>query len=336
MKKVYKQLTLAQRYEIESYLKVGKNKTEIALLIGVNKSTISRELNRNVPKRGFGAKVYHAEKAQLKTKKRHAEKAKCIKLTMPLKLQIKEWMARKKWSPQLIKVEWDKSNANGVSHECIYQFIWRSKHSNKRIDHPFKYLYNDLKHGNRRRKRGNYKDSRGLIPNRVSIEKRPKVVEKRKRLGDFEVDLIMGKDHQSALLITLERSTLVTTIDKLEGKNAAIITNKIISRLKYKTAVKTITFDNDLAFSKHLKIAESLDAKTYFTRPYTSQNKGSIENRNGVIRQFFPKKTDFTLIDKKEIRRVEKEINNRPVRKFGYLTPNELYLQKKVSVALIS
>jgi IS30 family transposase len=92
---------------------------------------------------------------------------------------------------------------------------------------------------------------------------------------------------------------------------------------------KTMTFDNDQAFSQHEKIAEALNIKTYFTRPYTSQDKGTIENRNGVIRMFFPKKTDFNLIDKKEIKRVEREINNRPVRKFGYLTPNEVFLHRR-------
>ena len=97
--------------------------------------------------------------------------------------------------------------------------------------------------------------------------------------------------------------------------------------MKKMPALKTMTFDNDQAFSQHQKIAEALSIKTYFTRPYTSQDKGTIENRNGVIRQFFPKKTDFNFIDSKEVKRVEKLINNRPVRKFDYLTPNEVFLQ---------
>jgi IS30 family transposase len=121
----------------------------------------------------------------------------------------------------------------------------------------------------------------------------------------------------------------------MEGKNATAISNKIITRMKRLPKIKTMTFDNDQAFSQHEKIANVLNVKTYFTRPYTSQDKGTIENRNGVIRQFFPKKTDFNLIEKKEIKRVEKELNNRPIRKFGYLTANEVFLQHKVSVALI-
>jgi IS30 family transposase len=131
------------------------------------------------------------------------------------------------------------------------------------------------------------------------------------------------------LLVTVDRATLITTIDKLTGKNSDTITKKIISRMKSFPRTKTMTFDNDQAFSQHEKIAKALEIKTYFTRPYTSQDKGTIENRNGVIRLFFPKKTDFNLIEKKEIKRVENEINNRPVRKFGYLTPNEVFLHRR-------
>ena len=99
--------------------------------------------------------------------------------------------------------------------------------------------------------------------------------------------------------------------------------------MKKEPDIKTMTFDNDLAFSQHEKIATALGIKTYFTRPYTSQDKGTVENRNGLIRQFFPKKTDFNLVDTREIRRVEKMINSRPVRKFAYLTPDEVYLLNK-------
>lgn len=331
----YYQLTQEQRYKLEAYLNTGKNQTEIADLLGVHKSTISRELKRNVAKRGQGAKIYVASKAQVKTQIRHKKKKKRILFSDDLIKQMRDWMIDKRYSPELVSAQWIKDGIKGVSHETMYQFIWKCKHSNKTGIKEYKQLYKLLKHGKRRRKRGNYQDSRGLIPNRVSIEKRPLIVERRKRFGDFEVDLIMGSKHQSALLVTTDRTTLLTTIDKLKGKNSTIIRKKIIQRMSKYPKIKTITFDNDQAFSQHEKIAEMLNAKTYFTRPYTSQDKGTIENRNGVIRLFYPKKTDFNLITKKDITRVEREINNRPVRKFGYLTPNEVFLQNH-SVALIT
>lgn len=325
MKERYHQLTLDQRYKLEAYLGVGKNQTECALLLGVNKSTISRELKRNTPKRGLGANCYAAVSSHKKTCSRHLMKPKAIKFTSELKVQMDDWLKRKRYSPELISAQWDKDGTPGVSHECIYKFIWNCKHSNKKENRPFKNSYKYLKHRKRRRKRGNYKDTRGVIPNRVSIEERPAIVEKRIRFGDTEIDLIMGAKHKSALLVTLDRATLLTTINKVSGKNSNVITKKIIQRLKKMPPIKTITFDNDQAFCQHEKIAKALNAKSYFTRPYTSQDKGSIENRNGVIRLFFPKKTDFNIISNKEIKRVENEINNRPVRKFSYLTPNEVF-----------
>ena len=336
MKKIYHQLTREQRYKLESYLEAGKNQSQISLLLGFHRSTISREIARNVAKRGVGAKIYNADNAQKKTDIRHHLKQKQTKFSLPLKEQMLEWMNVKKYSPELVSKQWKIDGIEGVSHECIYDFIWSCKHSQKRINKRFKESYKLLKNRKRRRKRGNYKESRGLIPNRVSIEKRPAIVEKKQRFGDIEVDLIMGKRHKSALLVTIDRATLLTTINKLNGKNSDVITQKIIDRLKIFPTIKTMTFDNDKAFSQHEKIAKALKIKTYFTRPYTSQDKGTIENRNGVIRLFFPKKTDFNLIDEIEIKRVENEINNRPIRKFGYLSANQVFLRKKVRVALIT
>jgi IS30 family transposase len=174
----------------------------------------------------------------------------------------------------------------------------------------------------------------GLIAHRVSIEKRPEIVAKRQRLGDIEVDLIIGKNHQSGLLITIDRVTLITTIDKIKSKKPKHIKMLLMKRLAGNKYIKTITFDNDQAFGLHHEIANELGVKTYFTRPYTSQDKGTIENRNGVIRRFYPKKTDFNEVTKKDIRRVEKLINNRPIRKYNYKTANEVYLLKS-AVALI-
>ena len=335
MTKNYFQLTLAQRYQIEALKTAGIKQNEIAKTIGVSNSTISRELKRNVPKRGTGAKLYVAHKAQAKTDTRHKIKPKRVLFTTELKAVVYKKMTDEKWSPELIAAEWKKDNKEGVSHETIYKFVWKSKFGNKKKDKKFKTLHKYLKHGKRRRKRGNYKDSRGMIPNRVSIEKRSVLVERRKRLGDIEVDLIIGKNHKSGLLVTLDRASMITTIDKISSKKPKHIKRLILKRMKNNKHLKTMTFDNDQAFSLHQEIADELNVKTFFTRPYTSQDKGSIENRNGVIRRFYPKKTDFNNVTANDIKKVEKMINNRPVRKFNYKTPNEVYLLK-AKVALIA
>jgi len=323
--KNYKQLTFSQRYQIESLLQAGLSQTAIASILEVNKSTISRELKRNVAKRGRTAGVYKAENAQSKTALRHRDKTKQILLTESLKKRIESLLKYEKWSPELIAKRLSLESDICVSHETIYKWIWECKHSNHRKHRPYKKLYTYLKHTGRRQKRKNTKDNRGAIIGRVPISERPKVVDLRTRIGDIEVDLMMGSNHKSALLVMTDRTTLVTMLEKLQSKNAEEVYKKMKSRLTNFNScwIKTITFDNGKEFSKHTEIAKDLNVKTYFTRPYTSQDKGTVENRIGVIRRFFPKKTDLRKVSDQRIKEVEKLLNYRPIRKFNYLNPIE-------------
>lgn len=332
----YKQLGQEQRYVIDRLLKQGKSQEDIAAAVGCHKSTISRELKRNTPKRGRGAKEYNPERAQLKTEMRHREKNKHITFTEDMRKKIVKQLTVEKLSPELITENGRKENPDFVSHETIYQWIWNMKHSHKREDRPYQLLYKDLRHGRRKRKRGNYHDNRGCIPNRVSIEKRPAIVEKRNRLGDVEVDLMLGKNHQPGLLVITDRASLKTSLVKISTKASKPIAKSIIRKMtSSKHWLKTMTYDNDLAFALHATVNEELKTKSFFTHPYTSQEKGTVENRIGVLRRFFPKKTDFTKVTTKQVSRVEKMINERPVRKFNYQTPNAVFLQK-LKVALIT
>ncbi len=168
----------------------------------------------------------------------------------------------------------------------------------------------------------------------MSIDKRPTIVAKRKRFGDLEADLIIGNGNASALRVITDRASLVTTIDKLAGKDSRQVKRRIVARLIKMAPLKTITFDNDKAFWYHEEIAEVHNIKTYFTRPYTSKDKGTVENRNGVIRMFFPKKTDLYLISKSEVKRVEKELNNRPTRKLATSLQMKYFQDLKVVLHL--
>jgi len=216
----------------------------------------------------------------------------------------------------------------------LYQWIWRCKHANKRADKKYKRVYELLKHGKERRKSGNRKDSRGVIHNRVPIEQRPDIVDKRLRAGDIEINFMMGKNHKGALIVMTDRSTLHTSIQKISNRYSGIVSKAIIKKLKQVNySLHTLTFDNDLGFASHMEVARALNVNTYFTRPYTSQDKGTVENRIGQIRRFFPKKTDLSTVTDKQVKQVEKLLNNRPVRKFNYLTPNQVLQQK---IALIT
>jgi IS30 family transposase len=330
MSKEYKHLSLEQRYKIEALLKVGLTQKAIADHLEVCPSTISRELKRNIPKRGKGAKEYNAGKAQSKTKFRHKDKRKQVLFTDAMKEIAFRQLREEKWSPAIISAVGKRDLGYFVSHERLYQWIWDCKHQNKRADIRYKTIYRYLRHGKRRRKRGLRNDSRGTIVNRVPISERPKVVVKRKRYGDIETDLMMGKDHKGALLVMTDRATLHTHLKLLPDKNSTTVWKAIVSKLRRsKGKLHTMTFDNDKAFSAHEIIANKLNLDTYFTRPYTSQDKGTVENRIGVIRRFFPKKTNLNIVTEKMVKEVERKINNRPVKKFNHLTPNNV-LQKKL------
>ena len=332
MSKNYTQLSLQQRYQIEALKAAGIRQNQIARQLGVHPSTISRELSRNSFIRGRCKGAYRAVTAERKAKTRHREKPKRVLLTSELKDTIAGLLVNERWSPEYI------SKASGiagmVSAEWIYRWIWRCKRSSVRPDVPYQKLYKYLRHARRKRKRGNKRDNRGVIPNRVMIDKRPSVVKKRKRAGDIEADLMLGRNQKGMLLVLTDRATLHTRLVKLKNRKSEYVKNEIIKCLNQSPyPVHTITFDNDKAFSCHEKISEALNIQSYFTRPYTSQDKGTVENRIGVIRRFFPRKTDIEHKTKQEIREVERKINNRPVRKFNYQTPTQVLKQK---IALIT
>jgi len=333
----FNHLSPEQRYKIEILIKQGVTQTGIARALGVHKSTICRELRRNTGLRGRNAGEYVARVAQNRTDERHKLKPKNIRFKAELKEQAQVWLKEEKLSPELIAAKWELDGNPGVSHETIYQWIWKAKKSKHWSLTRDRELYKCLRHGKRKRKKGNYRDSRGIIKERVPIEQRPAVVALRERIGDIEVDLMMGKNHQSALLVLVDRATLITTMEKLSGKNADAIEQKLAKRIQRigPSFFKSITFDNDMAFANHHLIRHKYNILTYFTKPYTSQDKGTVENRIGLIRAFLPKGTDLNEINDQTIAEIEQKINNRPIRKFNYLTPKEKLLSYK-TVALIT
>jgi IS30 family transposase len=326
----YNHLDLQNRYQIKALRDAGLTQTNIAQIIGVHKSTVSRELSRNTEV----AAAYCPRQAQQYTRHRHVHKPKHRRFCQELKEQALDWLTIEKLSPELISGRWKVQGTDGVSHETLYQWIWEGKRSKDPVTST---LYRHLKHGRRRRKRGNYQDSRGILTGRTGIEQRPEVVELRHRLGDIEIDLMVGKAHKSALVVITDRSTLLTTLQKITSRHAEQTEEAIIESVARipKAFIKTVTVDNDKAFANHQSLAQKLDAKVYFTRPYTSQDKGTVENRIGVIRRFFPKGTDLRAVSRQRINTVQRYINTRPVRKFEYLSPIQQSLKYR-AVALIT
>ena len=190
-------------------------------------------------------------------------------------------------------------------------------------------LYTHLRHaGKRRKKRYGSKDRRGQIKNRVSIDERPKVVDKKQRIGDWEGDTIIGSMQQKAIVTLVDRASLVTRIGPVATKHADVVSAIMVALLKpMKDISHTVTLDNGKEFSEHEKISRSLNIDIYFAHPYSSWERGLNENTNGLIRQYIKKGSSFKNITNERINFIENRLNNRPRKSLGYFTPNEVYQQ---------
>ena len=183
------------------------------------------------------------------------------------------------------------------------------------------------------RKRYGHYDRRGKIKNRVAIDERPAIVESRRRIGDWEGDTVMGKGGKSALLTMVERKTLYTVIRRLTGKQSALLAKAAVEGMEtLKAKILTITLDNGLEFAGHEVIAQGLGADIYFAHPYASWERGTNENTNGLIRQYFPKGTDFNEVSDEQIKQVMDRLNNRPRKTRGGRSPNELFMGQRADL----
>jgi IS30 family transposase len=268
--------TLDQRYEIQTYRKEGKCISEIGRIIGRDKSVVSREVGRNSDQRN---NVYNAKLADRKALSRHAEKPKYRRLNASVESNISHYLSQD-YSPEQMVGGSRIDGKEMVSLESIYKYIW----DDKRIGGI---LFRSLMENDRKyRKRGHSKDSRGIITGRIDIDERPAVVDRKQRIGDLEIDLVIGKDHKGALITINDRSTEMLFMDKINNKEAGTVEAKAIELLQdWKPLLKTITSDNGKEFANHREIAESLDIDFYFAKPYHSWERGANENLNGLVRQ---------------------------------------------------
>lgn len=292
--------------------------TTIASDLCTSTSTISREIKRNSGLRGYRPKQAH-EKAQT----RHRVKPKLIRLNQEVKLFIKQQLCSVESSPEQIsgrlKVEHDIS----ISHESIYRYLLADRQEGGT-------LYLHLRHQHKKyRKRYGSSDRRGQITGRVSIDERPVIVEKKSRIGDFEGDLVIGKNHKGALATLVDRHSKFSLIAKVPDKSAHNVTEAIIAMLKpLKTHLHTITFDNGKEFAYHQAMADKLAVNVYFAHPYHSWERGLNEHTNGLIRQYFPKGSSLKDISVEQVMSVQNKLNHRPRKILGYKTPYEVFYAK--------
>jgi IS30 family transposase len=317
------QLTQEQRYQIEALLKAGHTQTVIANILEVHKSTISRELNRNRGLRGYRSKQAHElalARRQNKAKPRIAAQH----------WQWVEQLLRDEWSPEQVSLWLNAAGRCVISHEWIYQYIYKDLRQGGD-------LHSHLRCQKQRRKRYGSNDRRGQIKGRVSIDSRPKVVENRSRIGDWEADTVIGRPGGHVLVTLAERKSRLSLIALAPDKSAQSVKEAMLRLLApLAERVHTMTYDNGKEFAYHLEVAECLNAKGYFAHPYHSWERGLNENTNGLIRQYLPKGTSFDALTDKDIQRIMDKLNNRPRKCLGIKTPNQVFFGINPPVALAS
>lgn len=318
-----KHLTQAQRYYICIQIANNNTQTNIAKALGVSKSTISREIKRNQRSTGDYDSDYAHKKAVLV--RTQASSAKAFKqLTKRMKAYILDKL-QLKWSPEQISGRMRIDIGKLVSHETIYKFIKCDRQNGGE-------LYKLLPHQGKKYKYGSNRGSQ--IVGRVDISARPKIVDTKTRIGDFEVDTIVSAKHtgKSCIFTMVERRSKATFIRKTTDKSATAI-QKAIEDIYLNTTIpiKTVTSDNGLEFANHKDISENINCDFYFARPYRSCDRGLNEHTNGQIRKYIPKGTNLDTISIEYIAKIENDLNNRPRKALNYRTPNEViakYLQR--------
>ena len=317
-------LTLEEREVIAHMHRAGKMQTQIAERLGRSKSTISRELRRNRSRNG-----YWAVAAQRKAQRRRSKRPWVAKLQRPEVRRYVRKRLRWRWSPDQIASrshsDFPRDRRRQISHQTIYTWIHAQDAAGR---HWQRYL--------RRlgRKRPEV-EKRGKISTGVSIEGRPAVVDQRRRYGDWEGDTIVGANHRGGAVTLVERKSGYLLLGKVLNLRAATVRRVAAERyLSMPPALrKTLTLDNGKEFAEHDQLAAEAALKIYFAKPYCSWQRGTNENTNGLIRQFFPKGTDLASIPQHRFTKVQQLLNDRPRKRLGYRTPNEI-LASRLRVAI--
>ncbi len=324
VRKKNSRLTHKERIQIETLLNEKKSKAYIAKTLNRARSTITREVNKWVES---DKDKYSAELANWNAKDDYLNKRNTDKISIHKKLRIYVFKGLLlQWTPEQIagklKLEYPNDPIMSISHESIYRYIYTQPQArlNKKLINLLVRKKTRRRLSKKRRKTGS------KIINQVSIDNRPKHIELRNEIGHWEGDLMIGKNHKSAIGTIVERKSRYTIIIKLKSKKADEVAKMFSEKLNKLNPLfkKTMTYDNGIEMAKHEKITQKTGMKIYFAHPYSSWERGTNENTNGLIRRYLPKGTDFNLIDKKQLMIIQEKLNNRPRKIIGFKTPKEI------------
>ena len=313
-------LSYYERCKIQAMDEQGYQQKEIAKALGRSPSTISREFKRNKTLRWSRNRgwLYRGDYAQHNANARKKNKPKHIAFTANIEQFIREKL-QIKWSPEQVAGYAKINNIPCVSHERIYQFVESDKANGGE-------LYKKLRHGNKRYRRKYGQGKRHIIKDRVMIDARPAIINDKQRLGDWEIDTVLGKNRRQAIVTITERLSKKLVAQAMPNHKAITTAQASIKGLSpYVRYVHSITSDNGTEFAEHKTISQQLQSAFYFAHPYSSWERGLNENTNGLLRQYLPKRYNFKTITNRELQQIVDEINNRPRKTLGYKTPNQVF-----------
>ena len=319
--------TRDDRIKLETLKSQGLSNRQIAQILGFHKSSIGRELRRNSVRGRYCSTA--ADRLAI-NRRQEIERKK--KLDHPPLLRYVISKSYEYWSPEQIsgrlRLEYAGDPTMQVSHETIYL----AAYNDKRFTNLFVTHWRQRR--KKRKKRGLLKGKREVIRDRVSIEERPAIVASRTRLGDLEGDTIIGCGQSGTIVTLVDRKSLYLFAALCATKHAGVAAQATIDLLKKvdSTHLHTITFDKGTEFSAHKYIAEELSVAVYFARPYCSNDRARNENTNGLLRQYFPKKTRFDTISEEQLQRAVQDLNNRPRKTLNYRTPAEVFFKERVAI----
>ena len=316
-------LTLEERERLAQFKATGKTQAEIAKLLGRHPSTISRELRRNGQDQD-----YWPAAAQRQAQERRRDRDYPRKMDHPKVSQFVRAGLAKYWSPEQIAGRVQKKFARRprrhISHQTIYTWIDQDESRDHWEDF--------LRH---RGKKRTEPEKRGQIAHRVDVAGRPKVVGERRRFGDWEGDTVVGSHHQGGVVTLVERKSRFTLMRKVRDLKARTVRHAMKHTLQPlpKPGRRTMTLDNGKEFAEHERLTAHLDLAIYFAKPYAAWQRGTNENTNGLLRQFYPKGTNFLKVRPSALRETQTLLNNRPRKCLGYRTPAEV-LRGRLGIAI--
>lgn len=311
MPRSYQQLTYDERCQISALKARGDSPSQIARQLNRHRSNITREINRNSVEGKY-------QGPQAETLSRQRRFRKLTKMTPQLVLTVEEKL-KLQWSPEQISGRL-KIEGTNISHETIYKHIWGDKRKGGS-------LYKHLRHsGKKYNHRSKGTAGRGCIPNRVDIAQRPPIVEEKTRVGDWELDTIIGAEHDGVIVSMVDRHSKFAYLIKVQDKTSIAVRDGIMEKLHpVRDCVHTLTADNGKEFSCHEEISSTLQADFFFATPYHSWERGLNEHTNGLVRQYLPKGTKFSSCSPELLNEIETRLNQRPRKVLNFQTPQEVF-----------